>query len=264
MRKFFVLCASIALMGALFSCKEKKAENEWTLVWEENFDVDGYLNDSIWSRIPRGPHDWNNYMSTADTLFDVKDGVLILRGIVNPDTIADPVPYLTGGVYTKDKKGFSNGKLEIRAKFGDVQGAWPAIWLLPYANEQWPMGGEIDIMERLNSDTIAYQTIHSNYTVNLGLENEPPHGSTGKINVGEFNVYSVEMHPDSLVFAINGVHTFTYPRIETDKEGQFPFNKDFYLLMDMQLEGNWVGKAKPEELPDTMEIDWVKFYQKAE
>ena len=51
--------------------------------------------------------------------------------------------------------------------------------------------------------------------------------------------------------------------IETDKEGQFPFvGKDFYLLLDMQLGGNWVGQVDPADLPVEMEIDWVRFYRK--
>lgn len=262
MKKIYSFYLFVIVASFLFGCKEQKTEGEWQLVWEENFDTDGVINEEIWSKIPRGKSDWNNYMSDNDALYDVKNGNLILVGMVNPDLEVDSVPYITGGIYTKGKKAFGNGKIEIKAKLGNAQGAWPAFWLLPFNEEQWPSGGEIDIMERLNSDTIAYQTIHSYYTKVLGLENDPPHYATGKINNNEFNIYSVELHPDSLVFAINGIHTFTYPRIDTDKEGQFPFDKDFYLMLDMQLEGAWVGKANPEDLPDIMEIDWVRFYQK--
>ncbi|MDR3309387.1 MAG: beta-glucanase, partial [Tannerella sp.] len=70
------------------------------------------------------------------------------------------------------------------------------------------------------------------------------------------------MYPDSLRFDINGLHTFTYPRIETDKADQFPFDRDFYLLLDMQLGGSWVGSVDPADLPVEMWIDWVRFYKK--
>lgn len=254
----FALLPFMILM--VFGCNAQS--DGWTLVWEENFDTPGKIDPADWSKIPRGHSDWNNYMSDREELYDVRDGNLILRGIVNPDTESDDVPYITGGIYTKDKKGFGQGKIEIRAKLGNARGAWPAFWLLPFDNSQWPSGGEIDIMERLNSDTIAYQTVHTHYTYDLGIEENPPHGSTGKINNQDYNIYSVELYPDSLVFAINGNHTFTYPRIETDKEGQFPFDRDFYLLLDMQLEGKWVGKADPADLPVEMLIDWVRFYKK--
>lgn len=165
-------------------------------------------------------------------------------------------------IYTKGKVGFSDGRLDIRAKLYGATGAWPAFWLLP-ENEGWPNGGEIDIMERLNNDTIAYQTVHSAYTYTLGIKDNPKQGGIGFINRDDYNVYSVEMYQDSLVFFINETRTFAYPRIETDKEGQFPFtDKKFYLLLDMQLGGSWVGAVDSSDLPVEMEIDWVRFYQK--
>ena len=101
-------------------------------------------------------------------------------------------------------------------------------------------GGEVDIMERLNHDSIVYQTVHSHYTYTLGIENNPKHGSTISINPEDFNVYGVDFWPDSLVFHVNGKRNFVYPRIETEQEGQFPFNIPQYLLIDMQL-GRHVG-----------------------
>lgn len=128
-------------------------------------------------------------------------------------------------------------------------------------NVGWPTGGEIDIMERLNNDTIVYQTIHSYYTHVLGIKDTPQHGGINKIDADGYNIYSVEIHPDSLVLSVNGNHTLTYPRIETDKEGQYPFGIPYYLMLDMQIEGSWVGKAAPEDYPVEQHIDWVKFYE---
>jgi beta-glucanase (GH16 family) len=232
----------------------------WKVVWEENFDRDDVIDEFIWSKIPRGSSDWQRHMSDYDALYDVKNGNLILRGMVNPGLPGDTMPYITGGIYTKDKKGFYQGKLEIRAKIGNAQGAWPAFWMLPFDNERWPRGGEIDIMERLNSDAIAYQTVHSHYTYNL-KQREPKPGATAPIHKDEYNIYGIELYADSLVFRINGNHTMTYPRIETEHEGQFPFNRPFYLLLDMQLGGSWVGEVNPNDLPVEMYIDWVRFYE---
>ena len=41
------------------------------------------------------------------------------------------------------------------------------------------MGGEVDIMERLNYDSIVYQTVHSHYTYTLGIENNDELGAGG-------------------------------------------------------------------------------------
>ena len=86
---------------------------------------------------------------------------------------------------------------------------------------------------------------------------------TAAIHPEDYNVYAVEMYPDSVVFFINDVKNFTYPRIETDKEGQFPFDKPYYLLIDMQLGGNWVGAIDPKDVPVEMKVDWVRYYKKA-
>jgi len=241
----------------LISCSQ--SPGEWKLVWEDDFIADKF-DETVWTKIPRGRSDWNNYMSSYNHLYAVQDGKLILRGIVNDVLPNDTAPFLTGGVYTKDKYTFEHGRVEIKARLFGARGAWPAIWMLPQ-NQGWPDGGEIDVMERLNSDDIAYQTVHSHYTYTLGIK-EPPTGSTGKINPDDYNVYAVELYPDSLSFYINDTHTLTYPRIETDKEGQYPFNQPFYLLIDMQLGGSWVGSVNPSDLPVEMWIDWVRYYKK--
>jgi len=249
----------IVVIVFMTSCETKNLQI-WELVWEDNFDGDAF-DTSRWTKIGRNVSEWNKYMSDYDPLYEVSDGQLILRGIVNNVLPDDPAPYLTGGLCTQNKVGFGHGRLEIRAKLGKAQGAWPAFWLLPFDNSPWPRGGEIDIMERLNGESIAYQTVHSYYTVTLHIY-DPPQGATGKIDPDDYNVYAVELYSDSLSFYINDIHTFTYPRIETDKEDQFPFDRDFFLLIDMQLGGSWVGDVKDEDLPMEMWIDWVRFYKK--
>lgn len=263
MKHTLILIVVLILMKFQAYCQESSlSDNEWKLKWEENFDQRGQFDPSVWSKIPRGTPDWMNYMSDFDSCYAMKDGNLILRGIQNKPEygLNDTAQFLTGGVYSKGKKAFHNGRIEIRAKLKGARGAWPAIWLLP-ENAKWPDGGEIDIMERLNSDSIAYQTVHSYYTVVL-KENQPPKGGTGKIDPDGYNVYAVELGKDSLRLFINDNHTLTYPRIETDKEGQFPFDQPYYLLIDMQLGGSWIGKVYPEDLPAEMRVDWVRFYQK--
>ncbi len=257
MNKLFAL---LFIAGMAFAISCNVSNKEWKLVWQEEFNQTDGFDKSVWTKIPRGRADWQNYMSDYDDLYDVKDGKLILRGMVNNVLPNDTAPFITGGLYTKDKKNFLYGRLEINARLFGARGAWPAFWMLSQ-NKGWPDGGEIDIMERLNDEDIAYQTVHSYYTYTLGIE-DPPKGGTGPINKNDYNVYAVELWPDSLCFFINNNHTLTYPRIETDKEGQYPFVEPFYLLLDMQLGGSWVGEVNPDDLPVEMWIDWVRWYEK--
>lgn len=262
MKGFWIL--GIGLL--LASCGSRQTtEDEWALVWEDNFDqANSKLDTAVWSKIPRWHPEWARHMSDQDVCYDMRDGNLILRGVMNPDREADTARFITGGVYTKYKVPFHGGRLEVCAKMESAKGAWPAIWLKPFEEEKypWPSGGEIDMMEHLNYDTIVYQTVHSTYTHHLNQKKNPPQGSTGVIKRDDYNIYGVDMYPDSLVFYINREKTFVYPRIETDKEGQFPFDKPYYLLIDMQLEGGWVGPVDTLDLPVEMYVDWVRYYQK--
>lgn len=235
----------------------------WRLEWAEEFD--SAPDSTLWLRIDRGNADWCNTMSKLDTCYGWRDGNLVLRGIANFPGSGDSVAFLTGGVYTKGTKSFTRGRLEVCAKLQGAKGAWPAIWLLPdpsLPNSSWPDGGEIDIMERLNNNTIAYQTVHSPYTLGKGGTANPRSGVTAPINRDDYNVYAVELYADSVCFFINGHHTNTYPRITTDIPGQFPFDTRYYLLIDMQLGGSWVGAVDPNDLPVEMLVDWVRFYKK--
>lgn len=242
--------------------KALKCEREgWQLVWHDEFD--GKKLSDEWTRIPRfkNPSEWDKFMSSHDKLYKVKGGVLTLYGLVNDFLPEDTAHFLTGGVYTKGKVYFQRGRIDIRLKMDDASGAWPAAWLLPEG--RWPDDGEIDIMERLNSDDFAHQTIHSKITEYDHEKRKTQNWHhTAPIRKGDWNVYSVELYEDSVSFIINDKLTFTYRREPEHGPQQFPYDRPMYLLLDMQLGGDWVGRINPEELPYRYQIDYVRFYKK--
>ncbi|MBP5630148.1 MAG: glycoside hydrolase family 16 protein [Bacteroidaceae bacterium] len=252
----------------VFSKKELKFRESiqregWELVWHDEFD--GKRLSDEWTRIPRfkNPSEWDKFMSSHDKLYKVKGGVLTLYGLVNDFLPEDTAHFLTGGVYTKGKVYFQRGRIDIRLKMDDASGAWPAAWLLP--DGRWPHDGEIDIMERLNSDDFAHQTIHSAITeYDKEKRKTQSWHETAPIRKGDWNVYSVELYEDSVSFIINDKLTFTYRKEPQHGPEQFPYDRPMYLLLDMQLGGHWVGRINPEELPYRYQIDYVRFYKKNE
>lgn len=259
-----LLAAALAMPLAAAAQKKQKKEKapQWKLVWQDDFSKEGFIDPAKWTKIPRGTSDWDNYMSSRDDLYAVEAGNLILRGIVNDRRDLDTAEYITGGLWTKDKYAVKYGKIEIRAKLQSAKGAWPAFWMLAQDDKygKYPKNGEIDIMEHLNYDSVVYQTIHSHYTLNL-KQDTPQRYTTVPVVAGDYNTYGVEFYPDKVVFTVNGKPTLSYPKIDTDLEGQFPFDQAYYLLVDMQLGGGWVGGVDPKELPVQMEIDWVKVWE---
>lgn len=233
--------------------------HSYELVWQDDFNE---IDERYWSRISRGRPDWRNYMSYSDSLFAVRDGCLILRALENDGVDpSDTASFLTGGIYTKDKFTMEYGKVEVRAKLPSAKSVWPAIWMMPQ-KESWPDGGEIDIMEHLNYDGFIYQTVHSRYVTTLGIRDPKPYATT-KVDYRRYNIYGVEILPDSLVFSVNGRKTMSYPRLKSGEYSgatQYPFGKPYYILIDMQIGGSWVGPATAEDLPAEMKVDWIKVY----
>lgn len=240
-------------------------EDLWTLVFEDNFNTEGNPDKQNWNFSGRGTSAWNRYCTDSSNVAFVKDGMLKLGAVVSTDT-HDTVPYQTGSITTRGKFSFLYGKLMVRAKLPEGQGTWPAIWLMPQDNAygSWPGSGEIDVMEHLNFDDHVYQTIHSDYVDNLGHTSNPVNSHQIFIDTSGFNTYGMEWYPDSINFFINGIKSFSYPRKPDATDSQWPFDRKFYLILDMAVGGQntWPGPINNAHLPAVMEVDWVKVYRR--
>lgn len=242
---------------------EERADGKWKLVWADEFN--GTQPDwNVWSKTPRQGSNWNDTMTDDDRLYEVHDGLLTLKGMANDILSADTSKYLTGGLWGKDKRAFMLGKIEVRARVSCAKGFWPAAWLLPQDDsKQYSDHGEIDLMEHLNYDNFAYQTVHTEYT-NLTNKTNPKNHYMPKIDRDGFNVYSVEVYADSLVYSVNhGAESFVYPRISPAVDKQFPFDRyDYYVVLSAQLGGAWVGQVSlsPGQVA-RLDIDYVRYYR---
>ena len=232
----------------------------WKLQWSDEFDGGASgIDPRKWALCERGTSDWNDTMSADPRCLAVKGGRLQLRGFANDGKDKVTLPFLTGGVTTQKTFQFSHGRIEIRARFKSAKGAWPALWLLGI-DGAWPKNGEIDRMEHLNFDDNVYQTVHSDFTVNIDKANTPPNGGTAPVKKDDFNTYGAEWGLDKVVFSVNGNPSFTYPRVPEKGAAQWPFDQPFYIIMSMQIGGKWVGRPDPKDYPAGMEVDWVRVY----
>ena len=261
------MSASLAFPADAANAKTASgAKTARKLVWSDEFNGTK-LDTKRWSRCNVGQSDWNRHMSTRPDLVEVKNGSLVLWGVANSNTNADPRPYLTGGVQSQHKGLMGLGKVEIRVKFEDHQkGAWPALWMLGDKPDSkwrsWPWNGEIDIVERLNGDPFVYQTVHTGWTYVKKHTKDPPHqGPKAEIKKGDWNVYGLEVKENELIWSVNGKETFRYPKTDCGDPDQWPFGKPFYFLLDMQLGGQWVGDVDISTLPVKMYIDWIRVYK---
>ena len=241
------------------------SNRQYRLLWKDDFNG-SQLNQANWDKLYRtSPGSWGMYMSKSDSVYELKKGVLRLYGKANNGIEPnDTASFLCGGITTRHKKSITYGKIEVRLKMKGARGTWPAVWLMPedYKHWQYPQRAEIDILEYLHQNDFVYQTVYTYYTDSLRQTNNPPRQAKPHIKYEKYNVFALEILPSELIFSINGKETFRYPKLQDAPEGQYPFGVESYLMIDMQIGGDWTGYAIDKTvLPAYIDIDWVKFYE---
>ena len=229
----------------------------------------------MWSYINRNYElDREAVPYSISSCIKVEEGNLVLTAFVIKDKNSNDRA-VSCGLQTKNKKTIKYGRVEVRAKLESAQGINSAIWMLadkpkygadnPEYKKYAHYNGEIDIVEHINFDENIYQTIHTYFTYKL-KEKNPIHLVKLKKDVSKYVIYGVEIQEDKIVYFVDGQKTFEYPKIETDKTGQYPFDQDYYLMIEQGLgiKGSWQGPVDLKDLPVKMYIDWVKFYEKNE
>ncbi|MFM6963503.1 MAG: family 16 glycosylhydrolase, partial [Micrococcales bacterium] len=175
--------------------------------------------------------------------------------------------YIAGGCYwtsakltTKQRFGFQYGYIETRIKTPAGAGMWPALWLLGANYTEnggavyWPNCGEIDLMEAKGA---------APYTV-WGTPHSPNNHSGGTTNSSStldsaFHTYAINWSPDKIQWLFDGQVYFEWKA--TSAGGPpYPFNSEFYLIVDLAVGGSFGGGVDPNLSAGTMLIDYVRYY----
>jgi hypothetical protein len=229
-----------------------------TLVWEENFNDDGAPCGTTWNfELGNGGNGWGNgeqqFYTDSPTNIVVEGGVLKITARAEEFNGSE---YTSGRITTKDKFEFTYGKVEARAKLPTGGGTWPAIWMLgaDFEVNPWPAAGEMDIMEHVGNDQDRiFSTVH--YPGNSGG------GGVGNSTVvvgasEDFHIYSIEWTPEQIICSVDGNPHFLF-----NNDSSLPFNKDFFLILNVAMGGNFGGDIDPNFTESTMEIDYIKVFQ---
>lgn len=241
----------------------------YQLVFSDEFDAaDGSQPDPAkWMRCQRYGATWNRWLSDSEEVIYIEDGKLVARAIPNPDTEADPVPMITGGIKTMGRFGFTYGKVECRAKSNPWTGNFPAIWMMPEDQSAgWPDCGEIDIWEVIDASHVAYHTIHSNWTYDLGNKNNPQSSFNEAVKMDHYHTYGLEWNSTKLTWYVDGKQVGSYSKSTNSNalnQGQWPFDKHFHLILNQSVGNNaWAANADVTHTYET-DFDWIRVYQKA-
>ncbi len=271
---FFALLLPVAAVAA----------DDWQLIFADEFNAEA-IDNTKWSKydyVNWNVADWRKFQSQDDALYqnNAADGTLTLWGRYGDytsqnDKTGAQAGYACAGLNTQGKFSFQYGKVEVRARFDSVQGVWPAIWLPPEKPESWLGSGEIDILEHLNYEGSARQTLH--YAGNDGKD-AASYATVNKVYADlhledkeQWHTYGAEWTANAVTFSIDGVET---ARFTSSGEDNWPFGKEgneFYLIIDQQIGGSWVeglgdkGINKNKLATDgaAFEIDSVRVYTSA-
>lgn len=225
------------------SVLEDSDESQWSLVWEDSFD-DNKLNTDYWNAVEAAPFK-NNELQTY-----TKDHVDEANGFLNLVSSFQNNEYLSGAVTTNNKQLFRYGRIDVKAKLPRGKGIFPAIWLLPQSDASFP---EIDIIEFLGSK--PNEIWHVMHYEQNGERNRAFHKVTADDFSSDFHVFSLEWTEQSMTWLIDGKITYTV-------DSYVPSEK-MYLYINTAVGGNWPGNPnKDTEFPQTMQIDYVKYYTK--
>ncbi|MBA3649127.1 MAG: glycoside hydrolase family 16 protein [Chitinophagales bacterium] len=234
----------------------------WNLVWKDEFKGSA-LNSSKWS----ASDDPMTYSAEEEYYTSRSQNVSVVNNKLQLTALHEMFSgknYTSGKIISKEKFSFSYGKIEARMKLPTGKGCWPAFWLLPqdlyYGS--WPESGGIDIMEMISQNpSTLYSTIHCTDVDNgtHGSTQSSATLSSGKFSDG-YHVFTCEWDPDQFRFYLDGVlfgtkNKTSYPNFN------WPFDRPFYIILNLAIGGGWAEPADPNDYPQTMYVDYVKVYQ---
>ncbi|WP_035560811.1 carbohydrate-binding protein [Hymenobacter sp. IS2118] len=167
--------------------------------------------------------------------------------------------YTSARLKTQGLKQFTYGRIEARIKMPMGQGLWPAFWMLGANIDQpafaWPKCGEIDVMEHVNADNIAFGTIHWDNNGRVYFS------GTTTFTQNDYHNYTVEWTPTAIKWFVDGVK-FHEANIANGVNNTDEFQRPFFLLLNLAVAGDFPGQTVDNsKFPATMFVDYVRVSQ---
>lgn len=239
-------------------------DNYNALVWSDEFNGPE-IDTTKWNH-ETGDYWYNNeiqsYTDDPVNSYVAHENLVLTahKGKLKDKTIRD---YTSARMTTIHKMALAEGRIDVRAKVPFGKGIWPAIWMLPVENTfgYWPSSGEIDILEVIGDEM---NVVHS--ACHYG-ENGDHHGKGIDYIVpfdlsDDFHVYSLVKEKDKLWWYFDGT-PIHYISKELVSPVFYPFNEEFYLILNIAVGGNWPGYPDSTTIfPQRMLVDYVRVFDK--
>lgn len=280
--------ALLILLAGCSSMEPRIGQDEpskWSLIWEDEFE--GGTLDERWWQAETGNgffageqwvSGWGNgelqYYTDDEHNVSVADGMLTLRA--DKELITGPAggsesnfEYTSGKIITKDAASWLYGRFEIRARFPEGKGLWPAVWMLPEEEHygSWAASGEIDIAEGWGSaPEKAAGTLHygGQWPANTYSGSQYFFPNDGRTS--EFHVYAIEWEPEEIRWYVDSeLYQQQDSWYSAEQDYPAPFDRTFYMILNLAVGGHFDGDPTADTaFPAEMCIDYVRVYEMSE
>lgn len=250
----------------------------YTLVWSDEFDVDGPVNQESWNFEEGFVRNEEAQWYQKENAY-VKDGLLIIEARKedrpNPTYKEESshwahsrenINYTSSSINTAGKHTWQYGRFEMRARIPIGSGLWPAFWTIGVDGE-WPSNGEIDIMEYYKGNILANIAVGTDrrWTAEWynGVKSVEELG--GKAWAEQFHIWRMDWDENEIALYVDDLLMLKVPQSKLynkDGIGVFPFKQPHYILLNLALGGLNGGPIDESLLPARYEIDYVRVYQK--
>jgi len=237
----------------------------YTLAWTDEFSGSA-LDLNAWNQeIGNGTNGWGNneleyYTSSTKNCF-VSNGNLIIEARKEP---INGLSYSSARLTTQNKKTFTFGRIDIRAKLPVGKGIWPALWMLGsnITSVGWPACGEIDIMELIGTypgrvhSTLHWKATNGNHA-SMGSQINLTSGDFSQ----QFHVYSLVWKQDTLDCLMDDQLIFRLTKTDVGA-ATYPFNASQFFIFNVAVGGDWPGPPDANtSFPQRMFVDYVRVFQ---
>ena len=239
----------------------------YELTWNDEFDQDdGSMPDVSKWRFENKPAGWVNNELQTYVAGGARNGVKtawVEGGALNIRAIREGKDIISARMYSQ--KSWTYGYMEAAIWLPQGKGTWPAFWMMPDDfSRGWPGCGEIDIMEEVGYHAnYTSSSIHCmRYYHSIGTQKTHEQYTAGAES--GYHVYALEWTADALMFYVDGKKHFTFSNDQAGNDDTWPFNKDFYIILNLAWGGDWGGSqgVDANALPCTMKVDYVRVFKK--
>jgi beta-glucanase (GH16 family) len=241
--------------------------NNYHLVWSDEFTTDGKPNSKYWTKEVMGSPPNNELEYYVDSLKNgfAKSGFLYLRALKEKKGTKN---YTSSRLITRNKIDWTYGKIEVSAKLPKGFGTWPAIWML-YTDEvygPWPGSGEIDIMEHVGKEEgWVHGSAHGDYYNFLTGHSTKTSSYYVKDACTAFHNYICEWNTDTVKIYVDNIKIFSFGN-EHKGWQRWPYDHNFFLILNIAIGGDWGGTVDNaifvNDSSVQMVVDYVRLYKK--